>query len=329
MPVYNCAQYVGEAIDSVLNQTYTDFEFLIIDDASTDKTVSIIKAYKDSRIKLIEKPKNTGYTNSLNSGLTIANGEYIARMDGDDISLPERFAKQVAFMDTHPDIVACGTAYSIIGSELVKRFPKNHEDLKIILLNKTCFGHPTVMLRLSVIKEHSVTYDITKEPAEDYDLWVRLLAYGKFCNLPEVLLDYRVHDNQVSVKKSEQKYRSYYIIKRNILNYLNISFSEQEKELLEEIICRQIISYKNFKTYKSLKNKLILANEKAVFEPSGFDAYLKEMDFLVCKDYFLNRKKYFPNILVHYAKFNKAFGYKLSLKDTYKLFIKSLIFYTK
>ena len=91
MPVYNCALYINEAMDSILSQTFDDFEFLIIDDASTDDTVSIIKSYNDPRIQLVEKPVNTGYTNSLNYGLSIANGKYIARMDGDDISLPERF----------------------------------------------------------------------------------------------------------------------------------------------------------------------------------------------------------------------------------------------
>ena len=138
MPVYNCEAYVGEAIDSILGQSFTDFEFLIIDDASNDNTVSVIQSFTDSRIRLIEKPRNTGYTNSLNYGLTIAKGEYIARMDGDDISLPERFAKQVTFMDAYPEVVACGTTYSIIGSSEIKNVPLNHDDIKVQLLQKTC-----------------------------------------------------------------------------------------------------------------------------------------------------------------------------------------------
>jgi glycosyltransferase involved in cell wall biosynthesis len=104
---------VQTAIESILNQSYTDFEFIIIDDASTDTTVTIIKSYHDSRIQLIEKSINSGYTNSLNSGLKIANGKYIARMDGDDISFPQRFAKQIAFLEGNPEVVVCGTSYTI------------------------------------------------------------------------------------------------------------------------------------------------------------------------------------------------------------------------
>ncbi len=121
MPVYNCELYIKEAIDSILNQTFTDFEFLIIDDASTDKTVSIIKEYKDFRIQLIEKEGNKGISDSLNYGLKVAKGEYIARMDGDDISLPERFVKQVTFLDSNPDVILCGSNFGIIGTEILNQ----------------------------------------------------------------------------------------------------------------------------------------------------------------------------------------------------------------
>ena len=114
MPVYNCELYVQEAIDSILNQTFIDFELLIIDDCSTDKTVEIINNYADKRIKLTTKPHNTGLTNSLNYGLSIAQGQYIARMDGDDVSVLDRFEKQVKFLDTNPDIILCGTWYQLM-----------------------------------------------------------------------------------------------------------------------------------------------------------------------------------------------------------------------
>ena len=105
MPVYNCELYIQEAIESILHETYSDFEFLILDDASTDQTVSIIKKYKDACIQLIEKLLKAGYTNSLNYGLTIARGKYIARMDGDDISFPDRFVKQVTYLEANPGVV--------------------------------------------------------------------------------------------------------------------------------------------------------------------------------------------------------------------------------
>ena len=109
MPAYNAENYIREAIDSILAQTFRDFEFLIIDDGSTDHTVEIIRSYSDSRIRLYQNERNMGVAATLNRGLDLARGEYIARMDADDISLPERFAKQAAYMDAHPDVAVCGS----------------------------------------------------------------------------------------------------------------------------------------------------------------------------------------------------------------------------
>ena len=187
MPVYNCELYITEAIDSILNQTYTNFEFLIIDDASIDQTISIIKSYCDPRIQLIEKPLNTGLTNSLNLGLKLAKGKYIARMDGDDISLPERFAKQVALLEANTSFLLCGSAISIIGTNITRFFPEEHEDIKIRMLQGNCIAHPTVMFRKEIINYYTIVYDNLKEAAEDYDLWCRLMQkvnciiYKRFC----------------------------------------------------------------------------------------------------------------------------------------------------
>ena len=173
MPVYNCELYIKEAIDSILNQTFADFDFLIIDDASTDKTVSIIKEYKDSRIQLIEKTVNTGYTISLNYGLKVAKGEYIARMDGDDISLPNRFEKQIAFLDSNPDVVLCGSNFGIIGTEKLIILPEDNEAIKLGLLKGNCIAHPSVMFRHSVIQEYVITYDADNYPTviKKYNLY--------------------------------------------------------------------------------------------------------------------------------------------------------------
>ena len=115
MPAYNAEKYIREAIDSILAQTYTDFEFIIIDDASTDATASIVESYSDERIRFFRNEHNMGVANTLNRGLDLAVGEYIARMDSDDISLPERFAKQVEFMDTHTDVIVCGSNAIVFG----------------------------------------------------------------------------------------------------------------------------------------------------------------------------------------------------------------------
>ena len=203
MPVYNCESFIREAIQSVLNQTFTDFELLIIDDCSTDATLQILKSYLDSRIQLIEKEKNTGYTDSLNYGISIAKGKYIARMDGDDISLPRRFQKQFDFLESNPEVVICGTAIKIIGKDTIERHPSKHEDLQIKLCFSSVFHHPTVMIRADVLKQNK--YNKEFEPAEDYELWTRLAFVGKTANLEDVLLHYRIHSSQTSsVRKTIQ-----------------------------------------------------------------------------------------------------------------------------
>lgn len=198
MPVFNCRQYIEESVNSILNQTFTDFEFLIIDDCSMDGTFEYLQRLTDHRINLIRKPKNTGYTISLNLGLKMATGEYIARMDGDDISLPERFEKQVAFMDENPEVVVCGGAYEAIGSSF-KFIPKcTNEDIVLDLMSVSVIAHPTAFFRNSILKKNNITYKKEYEPAEDYKMWTFLSEYGNLANLTDVVLHYRMHPNQTS-----------------------------------------------------------------------------------------------------------------------------------
>lgn len=330
MPVYNCELYIKEAVDSILNQTFDDFEFLIIDDASTDETVSIIKAYNDSRIQLIEKPQNSGYTNSLNFGLSIARGEYIARMDGDDISLRERFAKQVAFLDANPDVVLCGTIISIIGSDKIIKLPESHEDIKLSLLKGNCIVHPSVMFRNQKLKDFSILYDVYKEPAEDFDLWVRLLSIGKLYNLQEVLLNYRVHILQVSQKRESQQINSALETRLNVLQYLDCTIEFEERTLLKKLIQNNnVIIFNELKEFVVLRDKLISSNSNDFFKSIGFQEYLLSLEKKIFKDYFLKRDKYFPIIFFQYLQVKNKFGFSLNFRDKVKLSIKSVIYFKK
>jgi glycosyltransferase involved in cell wall biosynthesis len=330
MPVYNCELYIREAVDSILNQTFTDFEFLIIDDASTDKTAEIIKTYTDSRIKLIEKPSNTGYTNSLNYGLKIAKGEYIARMDGDDISLPERFEKQVAFLERSSDIVLCGSWYSKIGSGDVIKVPENHDAIKLALLRGNCMAHPSVMMRKQILDKFPLAYNVSKEPAEDYDLWVRLVGIGKLHNLQEVLLDYRVHNTQVSQKRRQQQIESGLASRIKILEHLKYSFADNENDLLKKIIGGSInTSINELEEFIILKEKMILANSNNFFEAKGFQKYVRALQKQSFKNYFIHRESYYPLISFHYFASRNKSDFKLELIDELKLIVKSIIFYKK
>jgi glycosyltransferase involved in cell wall biosynthesis len=329
MPVYNCELYVASAVESILNQTYTDFEFLIIDDASTDATLSIIKSYTDSRIKIIEKPINSGYTNSLNYGLTIAKGKYIARMDGDDISYPERFDKQIAYLEANPEVVVCGTNQKIVGNDKLIFLPQSNKSIKIRLLWGNCIPHSSAMIRKKILEDNNIQYDITTEPAEDYHLWIHLLAFGKLCNLPEVLLEYRVYSNQVSRKRAEEQKKSDIAAKFRMFHYLLITWNPVEREFLERQFGKtEIVSFKDIRVLKEIQKKLASANASlGFFESLLFKQYLTDLEADVLRKCFLKQKRYSPSMYLEYLIAKYQSKVKLTAKKELKLFFKSLIYW--
>ena len=200
MSVYNGEKYLKEAIDSILNQTFEDFEFLMIDDGSTDQSLKILRSYKDPRLRIVQNEKNIGLIKSLNKGLKLAQGKYIARMDADDISLPERLEKQVTFMDVSPKIGVCGTWLQAFGEikRTVVKSPLNHEDIIARMFCDNSIWHPTVIFRKDIIDRYHLFYDENAQGCEDYKLWVEMTKVTILANLPEVLLLYRIHDSQVT-----------------------------------------------------------------------------------------------------------------------------------
>lgn len=204
LPAYNAEGTIGEAIKSIIDQTYKDWELLVINDGSTDNTKSVILSFNDPRIKYYENEGNKRLIYTLNRGLELARGKYIARMDSDDVSLPDRFATQVKYMDENPNVIVCGSriqkfkgkkiigkAEGVIGgANIVKEF----------LVRGSCFSHPTVFIRREVLERQSLRYNKDYIHAEDYKLWVDLAKYGDFYNLSDVLLLYRISENQISAK---------------------------------------------------------------------------------------------------------------------------------
>lgn len=210
MSNYNTDEsYLRTSIESILNQTYKNFEFIIVDDCSTNNSVNIIESYGDKRIKLIKNKENIGLTKSLNIALKSADGEFVARMDADDISLPQRFEKQVEFLKLNPKYIACGTAIKIIGGreegKIICRTIPDIEAFRIYLLfgNYPNIAHPTAMFNHSLFKKHDIEYDENYLLAQDYKMWVNCSKYAPCYNLSEVLLNYRVHDKAVSVEKQQ------------------------------------------------------------------------------------------------------------------------------
>lgn len=198
LPAYNAKQFVEQAVVSILLQSFTNFELIIIDDGSIDGTTNILKrlAGQDERVVLIAR-ENRGLVASLNEGISIARGEFIARMDADDISLPQRFAKQLEFL-RHSGCDICGTAVQCFGNtKYVWHYPATPDEVEVQLLFDSPYAHPTVMCKASVCKTLSYRNDFAN--GEDYDLWQRAWQVGiKGANLNEVLLRYRVHESQIS-----------------------------------------------------------------------------------------------------------------------------------
>jgi glycosyltransferase involved in cell wall biosynthesis len=195
MPVYNGADYLREALDSIFAQTFEQFELIVIDDGSTDSSEEILKQYSDSRLRLFFQP-NSGLAATLNRGIELAQGQYIARMDQDDISRPERFAKQVAFLEKNPRCALLGTWAEIwevrVKTERIHAHPTDNATLRFELLFNNPFAHSSVMLRReAVMQVGGYSTDPSRQPPEDYELWSRLARHYELANLPEVLHIYR------------------------------------------------------------------------------------------------------------------------------------------
>lgn len=201
LPIYNAMSFIANAVESILAQTYQDFELILIDDCSTDGTIEILNKFVDTRIQLIKNTSNLGLVGSLNKGLTIASGEYIARMDHDDIAMPFRFDRQIKFLDKYPEISILGTGYRLVDASgklgVAYIPPESHDEVEWALSFICPLAHPTVMMRRNVV-ELAGGYLESASYAEDYDLWERLSHNSRFANIADPLLLLRKHSSNMS-----------------------------------------------------------------------------------------------------------------------------------
>lgn len=228
MGCYNDQRFIRESIDSILSQTISDFEFIIIDDCSSDRTVEIVKSYSDPRIVLIQNKTNKGLGYNLFSGVNLSKGKYIARMDADDISLPKRFETQIGYLESHPDVLVVGTSAKKIGdiSLATRLFSStmkqsvDYNDIKARMIFGTPMLHPSVMFNGELMRNNRINYNPEFKRAQDYELWSRIVWDNKLANLPEVLIYYRYSSTQASsMNRADQISRSFPIYK-NLLNYI-------------------------------------------------------------------------------------------------------------
>ena len=210
MPVYKTAPYLREAMDSMLSQTFADFELIVLDDCSPDNAEEILDAYDDPRIVRYKGEKNAGLSNVLNVGIGMARGKYIARMDSDDISLPQRLQVQVDYLDKHPDVDLVSVGMRLFGAKEGTWIREiNPEKVKIEAMFHSPVLHASSVWRKDAFEKQGLRFRQEMVPAEDYDLWTRAMLKGlKLVNLPEVLYEYRIHDAQATLQTDKTAAKS-------------------------------------------------------------------------------------------------------------------------
>ncbi|WP_406659832.1 glycosyltransferase family 2 protein [Methanolobus sp. ZRKC3] len=287
MPVYNAEKYLKDAIESILNQTFLNFELLIINDGSTDKSRTIIESYNDPRIRLLNNKENSGLAKVRNRGIDEAKAEYIAWLDADDISHPLRLEKQVKLLDEHPEIGICGTWVKTIGTKRNHkwRYPTNPDFIRCRMLFDDPLATSSVMLRKELLVEDNQYFDLNYPPAEDYDLWERLSYCCKITNIPKILTFYRLHENQTSKMNALQQKSSVWNVQERQIKRLNILYSDNEKQIHRKIGAWQ---FDESKYFVSLANLWLLKlqktnSEKHVYPEPAFTNVLAERWFFVCR----------------------------------------------
>lgn len=269
LAVYNGAQYIQEAIDSILKQTLTQLELIIIDDGSSDDSVAIIQTFKDKRIIFLKNEVNRRKSYTLNRAISIAKGKYLSIMDQDDIAFPQKLERQVSFMEARPEIGICGTQFQTFGQYVdseVSKYPLSHEEIQLLQLYASPFAHPSVLIRRSALEKLDNFYH-ENIIAEDYHLWSRLLLVTKGANLPEVLLHYRIHPSSITK-----------VFSKTI---------EQEQKQIRLIYAEKLLGNKNqqsihrlFSSSNTIRKQAIkrLKKEQNLFNPSLFNDYLERLN---------------------------------------------------
>ena len=275
MPVYNAEKYLDAAIRSVLNQSYTHYEFIIINDGSTDNSETIILSFKDERIKYIQNETNLKLIATLNLGFEQSKGKYIARMDADDVSHPQRIEKQVSFFVSNIEYGLLGTGVTLIknGKKEPLIYHLDHDSLKFALAFYCPFIHPSVMIRKEVLEGMDVVFDNMYLHAEDYELWTRLAFKTKMANLPEYLLNYRIHDSQISSQHFVFQTELADEIRRK---YLTFYFNESAKDF-DYVFKLSNEKYTFKEKYHQIKMLFDIDRKQSIFGGDNLTRYLSQL----------------------------------------------------
>lgn len=278
MPVYNKAPFVKEAIESVLNGSFQDFEIVCVDDKSTDNSLDVLRGIGDPRIRIIELPKNLGPAGAANRCLDEARGEYLVRLDADDLAVPDRLAKQVAYMDAHPDVVASGGHLQLFGArDRLWKFPIEHEDCVANLLFGVPVSQGASIMRRSIVELHGLRYDPSwPRVGEDWLFWLRVSHVGRFGNLDEAMTLYRRGEQNIS--HGRDKSEDFADITRRTFAFFGLPLSEEQLDLhlLAGKIFRRKPDAATVKELRAWLDELLELNaERGLFPPTAFTRRLE------------------------------------------------------
>ena len=238
MPVYNGGAHLAPAMASILKQSFEDFEFLVINDGSRDASREIVLSFRDPRIRLLDNPGNLGLIASLNRGLAAARGRYLARMDADDLSLPQRLARQYEVLENRPEVGLCASAVQVISDSPPKRVwwvPTGHALIKAHLLFRSALPHPTFMLRRSVLEEHGIAYSQEYPHAEDYALLCALSRVCRLAGVSQPLLRYRQHAGSSSLRHGREQREVSDRVREGLLRDLDLEPTPEELALHNQL----------------------------------------------------------------------------------------------
>lgn len=239
MPAYNSAAFIANAIESVLAQTYSHFELLIINDDSTDATAAIAAAYqeRDPRVQIHTLP-HSGIAACRNHGLRLARGAFLAWLDADDLAHPHRLELQVASLQSCPELVIIGSAYQLMDEQgtpgAIQRMPEQDTTIRWHCLFHSPFAQSSVICRKGVLRSNGLSYDLSMPPAEDYELWSRLLQHGRGYNLSQPLVQYRLHPAQASRRGQQQVWKLASRVSQSNLNALGVALTLGQVQRLRE-----------------------------------------------------------------------------------------------
>jgi glycosyltransferase involved in cell wall biosynthesis len=292
LPVYNVQDYIEECIASILSQSVQDFEVVVIDDCSTDRTVEIIESFDDQRIQITRKEKNGGLIESLNVGFQLAKGKYIARVDGDDYNHPLRFEKQLNILINNPKVNACGCWMESFGStKFIIKHRKEHKEIQSRLLISNPMSLGSAMLFKDAFKNFQ--FNIKKIHVEDYDFWAQAAWSCEFYNIQEVLYFYRFHEEQVSTKYKKLQEKGDIDIKLELFHKLLYDVLKYPDSLLTKILNANIdCDFMEFKSFFKWCEVIMIQNFKLnIFDKTEFEKVISEIRWkIIFKLYFKNTR---------------------------------------